>query len=70
MATPAEHVATIESTLSQLYAKLHKTLTQKDRSATLQDISVLEKSLDRWTKQAAIASGTKARTSTIDLTGF
>jgi hypothetical protein len=70
MPSAAEMVTTIEATLAQLYAKLHKSLGQKDRSATLQDIAVLEKSRDYWKKQSAIASGTKARCASIDMTGF
>lgn len=70
MPSAADMVTTIESTLAQLYTKLHKTLTQKDRSATLQDIAVLEKSRDYWQKKAQIAAGTTARCAQIDLTGY
>jgi hypothetical protein len=69
MATAAEQIATIESTLATLYAKVHSTLTQKDRSATLQDISKLEASLEYWRNRQAIASGTRRRCATIDLSG-
>jgi hypothetical protein len=71
MPTPAEQVAAIETTLAQLYTKLHRVLTQKDRSAVLQDISTLEKSRDYWVKeQAATAGTTFRRCSDINLGSF
>jgi hypothetical protein len=70
MADTAVMLAAIEATLLQLYTKLHRTLTQKDRSMVLQDISVLEKSRDYWSKQQSAADGTRPRLATIDLTGF
>lgn len=70
MPSASDMLTSIEATLAQLYTKLHKVLAQKDRAATLQDIAVLEKSRDYWRKQSLIANGVKARSATIDLTGF
>ena len=70
MPTPAEMVTSIETTLAQLYTKLHKVLTQKDRSAVLQDIKTLENSRDYWSKEVAISARRISRCSDIVMGDF
>jgi len=75
MATPAEMVTAIETTLASLYTKVHTTLSQKDRTATLQDISKLEQSLEYWRGRASgpTAGGgnnSRPRVASVDLSRF
>jgi uncharacterized protein YecT (DUF1311 family) len=70
MATAAEMVTSIETTLAQLYTKLHRSMSQKDRSSTLQDVAALEKSRDYWVGIRDRSAGTVSRVASIDLTDF
>lgn len=70
MPTPAEMVTSIETTLAQLYTKLHRVLSQKDRQAVLQDIKTLENSRDYWAKEVAVQGGKTPRCADIVMGDF
>ena len=70
MANAAEMVTQIETTLASLYSKVNKSMSQKDRSATLQDISTLEKSRDYWVGIQQRTARTTARVASINLSEF
>lgn len=70
MADSAAMISAIETNLATLYTKLHKTLSQKDRTAVLQDIETLETSLEFWERRAARADGSRPRVADINLEGF
>ena len=70
MANAAEMVTQIETTLASLYSKVNKSMSQKDRSATLQDISTLEKSRDYWVCIQQRTAKTVSRVASINLSEF
>lgn len=70
MASAAVNIATIETTLSQLYAKLNSSMSQKDRSFTVAKIGELENSLEFWERRLARSNGTRPSVASIDLGGF
>lgn len=70
MANAAEMVTQIETTLASLYAMKNKAMSQKDRSATLQDITQLEASRDYWVGIQGRTAKSTARVASINLSEF
>jgi len=75
MATPAEMITSIETTLASLYTKTSSSLSQKDRASTIQDIQKLEESLEYWRGRASASTtaggnGSRPRCASVDLSGF
>jgi DNA-binding transcriptional regulator YiaG len=60
-------IASIQTTLAELYLKLTKSMTQKDRAVTYANIKELREALQFHQASQARTLGTRPRVATIDL---